>query len=104
MAARRPSPLVDEPVMGVAQQHEVVEVCPASPGPVHQVMGLQPLLASAPREPTGLIAVAKHPSDLPTHHPPASSQSNRTAIGLEHPLHPCVARQPADRLRAEALP
>src|SRR5438876_880075 len=39
VSARRPPTFMDEPVMAVTEQHEVVEVGPPAPSPVHEVVG-----------------------------------------------------------------
>jgi hypothetical protein len=53
MAARPPSVLVEEAMVGVAQQNQVVQGGPTAVGPVDQVVGVQPPLPLTPGEPAG---------------------------------------------------
>src|SRR5437660_285448 len=55
MAAHAPPALVDQAVVGVAQQDQVVEVGRSSPPPVPEVVGLQPPAVRAPREPAAPV-------------------------------------------------
>src|SRR5437899_12978287 len=47
VSARRPPTFMDEPVMTVTEQHEVVEVGPPAPSPVHEVVGFSEVRAPA---------------------------------------------------------
>jgi hypothetical protein len=51
VTARPPPTFVDQPVVGVAQQDQVVQVRRPAVGPVDQVVGMEPPLPSAPWEP-----------------------------------------------------
>jgi hypothetical protein len=103
MAARSPPALVDEPVVRVAEQDEVVEIRPAAPGPVHQVVRFQPSFAFASREPARLIAMAKDPADGSRDGSSSSPDADRAALPLQDPLDTSVAGEAPHALRAQAL-
>src|SRR5918996_1462102 len=104
MPAGPPPALVDEAVVGVAQEHQVVQVGGPAIGPVDQVVGVQPPLALASGEPAGCpITVSKYPEDLTRDGPAPPADAHRAALALQDPLDPAVAGQPADCLGREAL-
>src|ERR687892_248350 len=103
MPAGPPPALVDEAVVGVAQEHQVVQVGGPALGPVDQVGGVQPPLPLASGEPAGpSVPVPEHPEEGTGHGPTPPAHPHRAALPLQDPLDPPVAGQSADRLRREA--
>src|SRR5919106_3077132 len=103
MPAGPPSALVDEAVVGVAQEHQVVQVGGPAIGPVDQVVGIEPPLPLASGEPAGpSVPVPEHPEEVTRDGPAPPAHPHRAALPLQEPLDPPVAGQPADRFRGKA--
>src|SRR5919106_2544029 len=104
MPAGPPPALVDEAVVGVAQEHQVVQVGGPAIGPVDQVVGVQPPLPLASGEPAGpSVPVPEHPEEGTGHTPAPPAHPHRAALPLQDPLDPPVAGQPADGIRGKAM-
>jgi hypothetical protein len=104
VATGPPPSFVDQPVVGVAQEDEVVEVRGPSVGPVDEVVGVQPPLPFAPGEPAPpAVAMSEDPVDRLRDLTTTAPNPHRPPLGLQHPLDPRVASQPADRLGGKAM-
>jgi hypothetical protein len=57
MAADLPPSFVDQPVMGMTEQHQIVEVGAAALRPMHDVVSLHPPPTFAPGEPASSVSV-----------------------------------------------
>jgi hypothetical protein len=100
MPADPPPALVDQPVVGVAQKDQVLQVGGSAVGPVDQVVGVEPPPALAPGEPAGpLVPVGEDPEEGAPDGPAPPPDPHRVAPGLQNPLDGPVAGQAADRLR-----
>jgi hypothetical protein len=64
VAADPPATLVDQAMVGVAEEHQVVDVRGATVSPMHEMVGIQPPLPLASREPARAVPVAQHPKEL----------------------------------------
>jgi hypothetical protein len=102
--ADAPPSFVYQSVVGVAQQHQVIEVGAATVSPVHDVVGLHPLPALTSGKPAPAIAVTEQPGDRAGYRPASASDPHHSTSRVENPLDPRIAGQASDRVRAEALP
>jgi hypothetical protein len=99
-----PPALVDQPVVRMAQEHQVVEIGPPAVSPVHDVVSLYPLLSLASRKPAPTISVAQQPGDLTGDRPPSPPNPHHTVPRVDDPLEARIACEAAYRLGAKALP
>jgi hypothetical protein len=99
-----PATLVDQAVVGVTQEHEIVQVGPSTFSPVDDVMSLHPPPSLASWESTPAVAVTEQPGDRAGDRPAAASDPHHAISGMENPLDPRVACEAADGFAAQALP